>query len=62
METQTRNLCYAQQILDIKGMGEEGGWVNTLKETWKNLVSDSIEWSSKMWKMTSADVKIDVKQ
>ena len=42
-----------------------GGWVSLLiKGTFiKNLVSDSVEWScKKLWKMTSADVKTDVKQ
>ena len=37
--------------------------VNKKEHSWKNLVSDSVEWSSKkLWKMTSADVKTDVKQ
>ena len=66
MRAQTRNLCYALQILAIKEMGLGGGaWVNALiKGTFmKNLVSDSVEWSSKnLWKRTSADVKTDVKQ
>ena len=45
------------------------GWVNPLikqnqkENLWKSLFTDSVEWSSKkLWKMTSADVKTDVKQ
>ena len=41
------------------------GWVNPLKKknSWrKYFFSDNIEWSSKnLWKMTSADVKANIK-
>ena len=40
----------------IKG----GGWVNPFRKehSWKNLVSDSVEWSSKiLWKIVKTDVK-----
>ena len=36
---------------------------NKKKHSWKNLVSDSVQWNSKkLWKMTSADAKTEVKQ
>ena len=36
---------------------------NKKKHSWKNLVSDSVQWSSeKLWKMASADAKTEVEQ
>ena len=49
----------------VVGWGGGGEWVNLLikEHSWKNLVSDSVEWGSKkLWKMTSADVNTDVKE
>ena len=64
MRAQTRNLCYAKQILDIKGM--VGAGVEGLSESFnKSNIHEKILFQSVFYevvKYASADVKTDVKQ